>query len=138
MPTVELEIPPRSAYVRVVRLAFTMLARQAQFDEDRVDDLKIAISEACTNAVLSNESAGKRDPVTITWTDEADRVVIGIEDRGTIYTGGQDPLDSQGLGQRIMMSVALLESLVDECEIIPRADGSCAELVMIRQRNDST
>ena len=57
MALVQLEIPPRSPYVGVVRLALSSLARAAGLDEEKVDDIKIAVSEACANAVLNNEEA---------------------------------------------------------------------------------
>jgi serine/threonine-protein kinase RsbW len=135
MSPVELEIPARSAYVGVVRLALSSLARSADLDEDTVDDLKMAVSEACANAVLSNEQAGGNEPVQITWSEEPGRVVIEVGDRGDLYQGGATPdsWDSGRISARVTMSVALLSSLVDECEFIPRPGGGTrARLVMNR------
>jgi anti-sigma regulatory factor (Ser/Thr protein kinase) len=135
MSAVELEIPARSAYVGVVRLALSSLARSAGLDEDTVDDLKMAVSEACANAVLSNEQSGKDEPVQITWSEEPGRVVIEIGDRGVLYEGGATPdsWDSGRISARVTMSVALLSSLVDECEFIPRPGGGMrARLVVNR------
>jgi serine/threonine-protein kinase RsbW len=132
---VELEIPARSAYVGVVRLALSSLARSADLDEDTVDDLKMAVSEACANAVLSNEQSGKNEPVQITWSEEPRRVVIEVGDRGDLYQGGATPdsWDSGRISARVTMSVALLSSLVDECEFIPRSGGGTrARLVVNR------
>jgi len=132
---VELAIPPRSAYVGVARLAVAALAREAGFDEEGVDDLKTAVSEACTNAVLSSEEAGTDEPVIITWTEDADRVVIEVSDRGSNYDATQveGALDSQGFSLRLALSVSLLRSLVDEMTLGPRDDGGMrTRLVMKR------
>ena len=66
MAQTTLEIPAKSVYVGVVRLALASLARDLELDEDRIEDLRMAVSEACANAVMNNETSGR--PVTITWT----------------------------------------------------------------------
>ncbi|MEA2498714.1 MAG: serine/threonine-protein kinase RsbW [Actinomycetota bacterium] len=129
MAMVELSIPPRSAYVGVVRLAVSSLARKAGLDEEVVDDLKIAVSEACTNAV---EDTPGDDPISIRWMEEDDRVTIEIADRRP-SSNAEDPLDTQGFSTRLTMSLALLESLVDSFELTAREGGGyCTRLVVNR------
>ena len=126
---VELSIPPRSAYVGVVRLAVSSLARKAGFDEETVDDLKIAVSEACTNAIEGTEGD---EPITIGWIEEDDRVTVEIGDRRPVGNA-EDPTDTQGFSTRLTMSLALLESLVEGFEISPRDGGGyCTRLVFSR------
>ena len=55
MDSAEIQIPPRPEYVGVLRLALGSLARTVGMDEESIDDLRIAISEACTNAVIAQE-----------------------------------------------------------------------------------
>lgn len=129
---VELEIPPRSAYVGVVRLALASLARSSGLDDEAVDDFKIAVSEACTNAVLSNEEVEGSHRVSIKWTQEPGRMIVDVADRGDIYDrrGDDDSLSGGGIGARVTMSVAMLSSLVDDFEISPLpGGGSNARLV---------
>ncbi len=121
MAIVELEIPSESVYVGVVRLALTSVGRAAGLDEERLDDLKIAISEACANAVLSNQAASPGSPVTIRWEDGPGRVTIEVADRGGAYAPGR--ADTSRGDDRLELSVALLRSLVDECRFEPRPDG---------------
>jgi serine/threonine-protein kinase RsbW len=131
MSIVELDIPPRTAYVRVVRLALSSLARQAGLDEEKVDDLKIAISEACANAVIANEEAGSDEPVSISWKDEDDCLTIEVSDRGASDHLAASPFDSQDLSSRLSMSVALLQSLVDGCEFLPRDGGGMSTRLLV-------
>ena len=124
MPLVELEIPPRSPYVGVVRLAVSSLARTAGLDEERVDDLKIAVSEACANAVINNEEVGSDEPVAITWNDDPQQLHVEVGDRGrALSLPGPEDVDTQGFSTRAVMSVALLRSLVDGCEFVARDGG---------------
>lgn len=117
MSRVELEIPPSPLYAGVARLTVAALARAAGIDDDRVEELKIAAGEACANAVLANEASGA--PVTISWIEETDRVVIEVADRGPEYDPG-------AVEDRMAMSMALLESLVDQCSVGPRDGGGMA------------
>ena len=119
----EIAIPPGSVYVGIVRLAVGSLARAAGFDEERVDELRIAVSEACTNAVLTNDEAGSTDPITIAWHEAEDRVVVEVGDRGTSPEPEEGMADSQGFSSRMMMSVALLREMVDDVSFERREGG---------------
>jgi anti-sigma regulatory factor (Ser/Thr protein kinase) len=121
MARVEIEIPPRSAYVGVVRLALASLGRSAGLDEEALDDLKIAVSEACTNSVLGHEESGSDEPVLIAWSDD-DGFVVEVTDRIEATTPG-NLTDSQGFSTRQVMSRALLESIVQSVEVEPSASG---------------
>jgi serine/threonine-protein kinase RsbW len=50
---IELVIPARAEYVAVVRLTVAGVAGRMAFSYDDTEDIKIAVSEACTVAVLS-------------------------------------------------------------------------------------
>jgi anti-sigma regulatory factor (Ser/Thr protein kinase) len=133
--TVELEIPPGSAYVAIARLAVAALARGAGLEEEAVEELKIALSEAATNAVLIHEESSVAEPVSIRWIEETDRVIVEVGDRGPA-PGEQEEVnefDSQGFSSRMVMSRVLLEALLDGCEFLPRPDGgTITRLVVAR------
>ena len=132
--TVKLEVPPRSAYVGVIRLALASLARTAGIDEESIEHLKIAVSEACANAVLAHEEMNLEQSFEIGWFEENERVVVEVCDHASNYsTADRDESDSQGFASRLSMSAALMASLVDECTFTPREDGgTCARLVLNR------
>jgi serine/threonine-protein kinase RsbW len=116
---VELEVPPRSVYVGVVRLAISALGRSLELDEDSIEDLKIAVSEACANAVIQHEEAGLDDHVRIVWDDDPARVQIEVRSagRGPLDEGGEALTPTGSLASRDVLSLALLQSLVDECVV---------------------
>jgi serine/threonine-protein kinase RsbW len=120
--------------VGVVRLAVSSLARSAGLDEEKVDDIKIAVSEACANAVLNNEEAGSDAPVSITWDEDDRSVRIEVADRGpTVDTNEAEAVDTQGFSTRAVMSYALLKSLVDGCEFEPRDGGGMTTRLLINR-----
>ena len=134
MGQVSLEIPPKSPYVGVVRLALSSLARNAGLDEEKIDDLKIAVSEACANAVLNNEEAGSEEPVHIAWSEQDGSVSIEVGDRGApVEPDALSQVDTQGFSTRAVMSIALLKSLVDECDFEPREGGGTTTRLIIQR-----
>ena len=130
MAQVEIEIPSRSVYVGVVRLALAALARAAGLSEESVDDLKIAVGEACANAVIVNEETAPDVPVKVHWSQEDARVVVKVEGAGHSFDSGESATDD-GLAARMEMSVALLESLVDSCEVTERPGGGTSARLTI-------
>ncbi len=49
---VELEIPARAEFVALARLVVSAIAASdSTLADERIDDLKLAVSEACTNAI---------------------------------------------------------------------------------------
>ncbi len=131
-PLVELEIPALPPYVGVVRLALASLARAAGFEAEAVEDLKIVVSEACANAVLASEGAGSNESVHVAWFEEPDNVVIEFGDRGRADPGAaSDAADSEGISSRATMSLALMETLVDSCEFVPRSGGGTTTRLVI-------
>jgi serine/threonine-protein kinase RsbW len=126
MASVEIQIPPLPEYVGVVRLALGSLARTAGMDEDSIDDLRIAISEACTNAVVAASEGGDREPITVTW--EPNETSVGVEISGIGSAPDERDIDTQGFSTRSAMAEALLKSLVDGYEVFDQ--GGRVKLTM--------
>jgi serine/threonine-protein kinase RsbW len=81
--TVHLEIPASGAYLAVARAAATGLAAQLQFTYEEIDDLRIAVDEACTQLLARRGSATTLN-VAYHLADAELRVDVSIEasDRG--------------------------------------------------------
>lgn len=133
VPVVLLEIPPQSAYVAIVRLAVTSLGRSAGLDEERLDDLKIAVSESCANSVLATQDAGADGPIAISFSVDDERLEVVVGDAGMMQTGDDELADSQGFSTRHIMSMELLKTLVDEFEFSPRDGGGTQTRLLIRR-----
>jgi anti-sigma regulatory factor (Ser/Thr protein kinase) len=115
--------------VGVARLAVASLARNAGLDEEAVDDLKIAVSEACTNAV---EEVKGDEPISITWSDEDGGVTVEIGDRRPTSVE-VDATDTQGFSTRLTMSLSLLQSLVDDFKLTKREGGGYCTRLTVRR-----
>ena len=133
-PSVRLEIPPQSAYVAIARLAITSLGRAAGLDEEKLDDLKIAISESCANAVLCVQESDVQSLIEISFTAGDDAVEVVVTHSGaTVEDVDAADADSQGFSTQRVMSMALLRSLVDELDLSPRAGGGMQARLLLRR-----
>lgn len=120
MAVVEIAITPRPEFVGVVRLALGALARAESIEEEVLDDLRIAVSEACANAVVSSEESGSETPITVAWEARPDAIVVEVMDPTP-----DSPAASNGDPgtARLELSLALLRSLVDNLEHEQLPDG---------------
>lgn len=113
----ELHLPADVAYIGLARLVVTTAARQFGMSDERLEDLRIAVSEAATNAVTARNDAGDTTPVIVAFghSDDAFRVAVhGIGHSFEEPTGvfpGQDWAPDESLG------LHLIRDLVDDLEI---------------------
>lgn len=131
---IQLEIPASAEYVALVRLLISSLASTRRILADsRIDDLKLAVSEACTNAVEATRSGPER--VVVRWREEDDRLSVDIEDEGrgfdpanlTVHPPVTDP---ERLNFERGLGIPLIRSLVDKAEFAPSSEGTSVKLVM--------
>ena len=118
---VRLTIPAKAEYITLGRLALTALARLHDLPEEMLGDLKLALTEACTNSV--RHAYGDREgSVEILYELHADRLVIEVGDEGPGFTppeGGPPPQDEEGLAEG-GLGIAIIRALSDEFSL---ADG---------------
>jgi anti-sigma regulatory factor (Ser/Thr protein kinase) len=127
--SVDLRFPSKSVYVGVARLAVAGIARVSGFDEDTVFDLKTAVSEAFATAVIHTEKGGE-SPIRLSWEESPEWVVIEIRHEGSL----RDPTSTDvGGSERQEMSIALLRSLLHDCEFVAEEDGSTTIRLSLRR-----
>ena len=135
-PVIELEFPARAEYVGLARLVVSSLAtaRRALAD-DRIDDLKLAVSEACTNAIEAHAHVDVDERVTLHWSESDDRLEVRVQDRGQGFDPGQLPehppvTDPERLNFERGLGIPLIRTLVDEVTFDPTEAGTSVHLTM--------
>jgi len=119
---VRLTIPAKPEYITLCRLALTAIAGVRPVRDETLYDLKLALTEACTNSVRHAYENGREGNVEIVYELQADRLVIEVGDEGSGFeqvdtNGGGDELEEGGLG------IEIIRALADEVEIGPREEG---------------
>ena len=119
---VALSIPAKAEYIALCRLALTGLARVRPVDAETLADLKLALTEACSNSIRHAYEEGRAGAVEVRYEIDGERLAVEVADEG----GGFDAqaaraageLDEGGLG------IAIIRALVDELAIESNGGGS--------------
>jgi serine/threonine-protein kinase RsbW len=113
--TLKLSVPVNARYVTTVRLAVSSMANQAGFDIEAIEDIKVAVSEACNN-IIEHGGLGEL-AYHVTCAIDPDNLEISVEDDGVGYDTAtyeepdlSDPKES-GLG------VFIIRALMDDVEV---------------------
>jgi serine/threonine-protein kinase RsbW len=131
---VRLCIPAKPEYISLGRLALTGLSRLRSFPEDVLADLKLALTEACTNSVRHAYDGGE-GMVEIRYELHHDRLVVEVTDTGegfdhdAVEPEEPDELSEGGLG------IAIIRALADELEIGQR-NGGGSRLRFVKRLGD--
>ena len=121
--TVRLTIPARPEYITLGRLALTAIAGVRPLSDETLHDLKLALTEACTNSVKHAYADGGEGTVDILYELEPDRLAVEVGDAGAGFELGDgngldgDDLSEGGLG------IEIIRAVTDEVEIAEREGG---------------
>jgi anti-sigma regulatory factor (Ser/Thr protein kinase) len=130
MALVELLLSPLPAHVRTARLVVVAAARRAGLDDGLVDELRLALGEACSRAVGLHARHAPEVPVRVTIDDRPGSLVVTVVDAGP--AAGPAPGDiteellEDGPDELVDPDVALavLTGLLDSVEILPSPGGT--------------
>jgi serine/threonine-protein kinase RsbW len=130
MATVELAFSALPAHVRTARLIVTAVARRSGVDEALLDEVRLAVGEACSRAVEAHRKHCPDEPVRLELRDDHGRFEVVVNDTVPVPDAGDtseaapapaangvgDDPDSLGL--------AVISGLVDDVEIAPSSKGT--------------
>src|SRR5581483_8762332 len=77
---IRLRIPARAEYISLGRLALTGVSRLRELSDETLADLKLALTEACSNSVRHAYRDGRDGVVEIDYELGPDRLVIEVSD----------------------------------------------------------
>jgi len=100
---VTLAVPADPRLIRVVRLAASGLASELGFGLDEIEDLKLAIAEACTDRL--EHASG--ETLAVTFRYDGDGLAVEVAGDAPDSSGGEDTCD---------FALALMEALTDHVE----------------------
>jgi serine/threonine-protein kinase RsbW len=126
---VRLVIPAKAEYIMLGRLALTSLSRLRPLSPEQLSDLKLALTEACTNAVQHAYDGGA-GVVEILYELHADRLVVEVSDSGEGFVTPDAPPDPEELSEG-GLGIAIIRALSDEFEVGKR-DGGGSRLRFVK------
>jgi serine/threonine-protein kinase RsbW len=120
---VRLTIPAKAEYITLGRLALTAIARVRPLSDETLSDLKLALTEACTNSVRHAYDQGREGKVEIVYQLEPDRLVVEVADEGQGFEPTEPAGDGNGDLSEGGLGIAIIRAIADEVEIGEGASG---------------
>ena len=141
MATVEVTFTPLPAHVRTARLVATAVARRSGVDEALLDEVRLAVGEACSRAVEAHRRHCPAEPVRIEMTDQDERFVVTVSDHAPTATGrpaapaavgdsaGPDGVGYDG-GSAIPagFGLAVISGLADDVRVMSTSSGVSVQM----------
>ena len=132
---VEVRLPSRLGFEKVAMSTAAGMAKLMGFSEDRIEDLKTAVAEACINAMEHGNKLDDALSVGVILSMDANTLEVKVTDNGE---GPQSQADTPDIHKKMLeeedargMGMFLIQALVDEVEWVssPPA-GSYARMVI--------
>ena len=133
---VRLTIPAKAEYVSLCRLALAGLSRLQPISDETLADLKLAITEACSNSVRHAYGDGNgesRAVVEIVYELHDDQLVIEVADQGKGFAASQWRADEQRELSESGLGIAIIRALSDELEFGEQSGGRGSRLRMVKR-----
>jgi serine/threonine-protein kinase RsbW len=132
---VTLEIPAKAEYVVLGRLALAGLVRERRFSADAVADLKLALTEACSNSIR-HAYDHDNGQVHLSFEASSDRVVLTVRDQGGgFHDDDVDCPECAAVGVELAeggMGISIIRAVVDEFRLDhPEAGGTILTLTTL-------
>lgn len=131
MTSIRLTIPAKAEYIALGRLALTGIARLRPLSAEALGDLKLALTEACTNSVKHAYSGENGGRVGITYELYADRLEVEVVDDGEGFRNHVSTSDGEVIGES-GLGLAIIRAVADEVELGDR-DGGGASLRFVKR-----
>jgi serine/threonine-protein kinase RsbW len=130
---VRLTFPAKADYLLLARLALSGIARELPVGDELLADLKLALTEACGNAVRHAYSDTEGD-VSIVFAIDADRLSMTVDDHGDGIRAPDVPLDDDPPSRPLEsgMGMPIIRAIVDELAVEPGPEGRGTRVRMVK------
>jgi serine/threonine-protein kinase RsbW len=133
--SVEVRLPSRMGFEKVAMSTASAVAKLMGFREDRIEDLKTAVAEACINAIEHGNRMNEKLSVGVVLSADADRLEVKVIDDGKgMKTQPHKPdIDKKIHGEEDPrgMGMFLIQALVDEAEWVAGANGKSSYVRLV-------
>ncbi len=126
--TVEVMLPSTMGYEKVAMSTAASVAKMMGFSDDRIEDLKTALAEACINAIEHGNQLSSEYRVGVEMSVNDDKLEVKVVDEGSgmLNQPATPDIDRKMHGEEEArgMGMFLIKALVDEAEWVPSSPSS--------------
>lgn len=146
MGTVEVSFTPLPAHVRTARLVATAVARRSGVDESLLDEVRLAVGEACSRAVEAHQKHCPRLPIRVVLSDDGERFEVVVTDAAPPDPASAEAASAELAQSRVAgpratpatparagsavhqlpagVGLAVITGLADDVRVSPAGDGT--------------
>ena len=132
---VEVRLPSRMGFEKVAMITAASVAKLMGFRDDRVEDLKTAVAEACINAIEHGNRLNEKLSVGVILSAGVDSLEVKVIDDGKgMKTQPSKPdIDRKMHGEEDPrgMGMFLIQALVDEAEWVAGSGGKSSYVRLV-------
>jgi len=135
---VEVRLPSRMGFEKVAMATAAAVAKLVGFREDRVEDLKTAVAEACINAIEHGNRLNEKLSVGVVLSSDADSLEVKVIDDGKGANKHPGKLEKPDIDAKMHgeeeargMGMFLIQALVDEAEWVTGTDGKSSYVRLV-------
>lgn len=111
----KLSVPGKPEYVGTIRMAISCLANNAGFDVEAIEDIKVAVSEACTNAICHGKD--NIGIVEVSCEMGKDKLIVSVADQAGGYDQSRYCEPCLSLPKEGGLGLFIIKALMDEVDI---------------------
>lgn len=131
MKDIRLQIPALADYIDIVRICLYGIASKMSFSYEDIEDMKVAVSEACNNAVLHGSQAANDSRIDICFEAGEAGLTIKVHNNGPafVYSEAAEkaaPLQANEISELPVggLGIYLMEALMDEVTVDTTDNGT--------------
>lgn len=109
-------VPGKPEYVGTIRMAISSLANQAGFDVEAIEDIKVAVSEACNNALCHRSTGGGDYEVECEVTQG--KLTVSVSDKSGGFDVEKYKEPSLTAPKEGGLGIFIIKALMDEVDIL--------------------
>ena len=122
-PTFTIDFPPQAHFVSTARIFCGAVARHYGCDPADVEDLKIALSEACSSAI-SHHGAGSDEPVRLAASPQDGLLTFEVNGHRRQELESSLPSEGDTDRQMLALSAELIAALFPDAEFVDTPSGT--------------
>ncbi|RKD22631.1 anti-sigma B factor RsbW [Ammoniphilus oxalaticus] len=137
--SVHLTIPAEADFVDVVRLSLYGIATKMGFSYEDIEDMKVAVSEACNNAVIHAYDKGNSGQIDVHFEEQKDGLRITIKDFGSSFNYEKVSNEAESLHDKELSEVTvgglgifMMQALMDDVQV---NNETGTEVILIKLLN---
>lgn len=132
-PDVSLALPPRLDSVAMARGAAAIIGRRMGFSPSRLEDLRVVVSEAFTNAVEAQVRVGAPDALAVRIWVAGSTIAVEIEDRGPGFELAPEWAERDETAPVRGLGISLIRRLADEFRVTERPGGGALAMILMEE-----